>query len=58
MQKRVKENLLNNTCTNPINMARLSKETLPLLSTYPSTDYYGLHITKADYDRAFNEARL
>src|SRR5271168_2499276 len=39
-------------------MAQLSKEALPLLSTYPSTNYYGPHITKADYDRAFNEARL
>ena len=35
-----------------------SKEALPLLSTYPSTNYYGPHVTKADYDRAFNEARL
>jgi hypothetical protein len=39
-------------------MAQLSKEALPLLSTYPSTNYYGPHVTKADYDRAFNEARL
>jgi hypothetical protein len=33
-------------------MAQLSTEALPLLSTYPSTNYYGLHVTKADYDRA------
>jgi hypothetical protein len=39
-------------------MAQLSKEALPLLSTYPSTNYYSLHVTKVDYDRAFNEARL
>jgi hypothetical protein len=36
-------------------MANLSKEALP---PYPSTNYYGPHITKSDYDRAFNEARL
>jgi hypothetical protein len=35
-------------------MAQSSKEALPLLST----NYYGPHVTKADYDRAFNEARL
>jgi hypothetical protein len=39
-------------------MANLSKEALPPISSYPSTNYYGPHITKADYDRAFNKARL
>jgi hypothetical protein len=39
-------------------MAQLSKEALPILSTYPSTNYYGPHVTKSDYDRAFNKARL
>ena len=36
-------------------MANLSKEALP---PYPSTNYYGPHVTKSDYNRAFNEARL
>jgi hypothetical protein len=36
-------------------MANLSKEALP---PYPSTNYYGPHITKLDYDRAFNNTRL
>jgi hypothetical protein len=38
-------------------MAQLSKEALPLFSTYPSTNYYGPHVTKANYDQAFNKAR-
>ena len=39
-------------------MAQLSKEALPPLTSYPSTNYYGPHVTKPDYDRAFNNARL
>ena len=39
-------------------MANLSKEALPSIPSYPSTNFYGLHVTKADYDRAFNKARL
>jgi hypothetical protein len=39
-------------------MAKLSEEALPPLSSYPSTNYYGPHVTKQDYDRAFNEACL
>lgn len=39
-------------------MASLSKEPLPSITSYPSTNFYGPHVTKADYDRAFNEARL
>ena|ERR1700730_6803558 len=39
-------------------MANLSKEALPSIPSYPSTNFYGPHVTKADYDRAFNEARL
>ncbi len=36
-------------------MAFSSKEALP---SYPSTNYYGPHVTKSDYDQAFNKARL
>ena len=36
-------------------MANLSKEGFP---SYPSTNYYGPHVIKADYDQAFNQARL
>jgi hypothetical protein len=39
-------------------MANISKETLPRPRTYPSSNYYGPHVTKLDYDQAFNEARL
>jgi hypothetical protein len=39
-------------------MANLSKEALPSIPSYPSTNFYSLHVTKADYDQAFNEARL
>jgi hypothetical protein len=31
-------------------MAGLSKEALPPLSSYPSTNFYGPHATKSDYD--------
>ena len=39
-------------------MANLSKEALPSISSYPFTNYSGPHITKEDYNRAFNKARL
>jgi len=39
-------------------MATLSKEPLPPITSYPTTNYYSPHVTKADYDRAFNKARL
>ena len=41
----------------PAVVAQISRNTLLPPPITPSTNYYGPHVTKSDYDQAFSEAR-